>query len=100
MDVLHVQIVSCHGVRHRVVGQALGIFAGHATHVLWVQFDGVVAELGTCGGLQILAAYRQVAVPLHPPVEVWLMGVAKAVVQSLDHLIVFCDIIGSLFYES
>lgn len=69
MDVLHVEIVRGHGVRHGVISHALRVLAGHATHVLRVQLHGIIAELGSSGGLQVLTAYRKIAVSPHPSVQ-------------------------------
>jgi len=35
-DIFLVQVEGGHGIRHRVVGQHLGLLAGHATHFLRV----------------------------------------------------------------
>lgn len=65
VNVLHVQVVCSHCVRHRVIGQALRrgrrpsytstmsgqatylwIFTGQMTHLLWIQLNRVIAQLG------------------------------------------------------
>ena len=43
MDVLHVQVISGHGVGNGVIGQILRLFSGHSAHILGIQFNRIIS---------------------------------------------------------
>ena len=47
----------------------LRVLTRHPAHVLWVQLDRVISQLGLCGSLEVLTANWEVTVSLHPPAK-------------------------------
>ena len=45
----------------------LWVLTCHSAHLLRVQLYRVVAKLGLCRGLEVLATNRKIAVSLYPP---------------------------------
>eukprot|EP00906_Rhabdomonas_costata_P026495 RCo037720 len=66
VHVLHVQVVRRDGIGDGVARHPLGLLRGQPKHILGVDLQGVIPQLGLGNGLQAVAALGQVAVPLHP----------------------------------
>ena len=47
----------------------LRVLARHPAHVLRVQLDRVISQLGLCSSLEVLTANWEVAISLHPPAK-------------------------------
>lgn len=84
MNVFHVEVVCCDGIRDGVLGQDGRLFdritaetlLDHTTskklnlrrHQLRIQFYRIIAQFGCCDGLQTLTTLWQIRISLHPTV--------------------------------
>ena len=66
MHVLHVQVIGGYGVGDRVRRHELGLLDGEARHVLGIDLEGIISELGAAYGFETMRARRQVGVAPHP----------------------------------